>query len=74
MACKLHTCEHLRNKGIVFKAKDNVLLNSFFNKKQLRILSCNFITEKETIILKLLEKNNMPYILFCLFNKENIYK
>lgn len=72
MACKLYTCKYLRSKGITFKAKDNVLLSSFFNKKQLRVLSCNYFISKEEIIEKLLEKNYMPYIIYYIMCKEYI--
>ena len=72
MACKLYTCKYLRSKGITFKAKDNVLLSSFFNKKQLRVLSCNYFISKEEIIEKLLEKSYMPYIIYYIMCKEYI--
>ncbi|MCL2860547.1 MAG: hypothetical protein FWF46_08420 [Oscillospiraceae bacterium] len=72
MACKLFTCKYLKEKGIHFKAKDDILLSCFFNKKQLEILSANFFTKKEVVISKLLEKNNMPYIFYYMFNQEYI--
>lgn len=72
MACKIFTCKYLNEKGIKIKASDNILLSCFFNKKQLRILSCNFFIEKDIIISKLLKKSNMPYILYYFLNKECI--
>lgn len=69
MSCKLFVCNYLKNNSHFNLSYDNfLLLSSFFNKKQALILKHNFFKTREEIIDKLLEKNNLPYILYYIFD------
>ncbi len=50
MACKLFTCDYLEKKGIKFRIKDMLLLNTFFNPIQKVVLKCMLYTPKERIM------------------------
>jgi hypothetical protein len=54
MGCKLFTCSYLENKGIKFKIKDILALDSIFNIPQKIILKSIVYTPKEEIINKIM--------------------
>lgn len=54
ISCKLFTCDTLRKKGIIFKIKDILLLDTFFNPYQKYIIKTSTFTPKKKIIKKLL--------------------
>ena len=56
LPCKLFTCRYLRKRGIKYRAKDQLLLKTFFSPKQLRILEDKIYTSKEEIFDLLLNK------------------
>lgn len=73
ISCKLFVCKYLKkNSNFNIDYNTCLLLKSFFNKKQSLILKYNFFRTKEEIIDKLLEKNNLPYFLYYLFDSYRI--
>lgn len=50
ISCKLFTCDYLRKKGIKFKMKDILLLDTFFNPLQKYFIKYMVFTPKEKII------------------------
>ena len=74
ISCKLFVCKYLKkNSNFNIDYYNNcLLLNSFFSKKQALILKYNFFRTREEIIDKLLEKNNLPYVLYYLFDSYRI--
>lgn len=73
ISCKLFTCNYLKKKtSFNINMDDQILINTFFNKKQKLILKYNFFKTKEEIINKLQESNNIPYPIYWYFNKYRI--
>lgn len=54
LGCKLFTCDYLRKKGIRFKVKDILLLDTFFNPLQKYYIKVKVFTPKEKILKKLM--------------------
>lgn len=54
ISCKLFTCDYLEKKGIKFKIKDILLLNTFFNPLQKYFIKYMVFTPKEKIIKRLM--------------------
>lgn len=54
ISCKLFTCDYLEKKGIKFKIKDFLLLDTFFNLPQKYIIKFKVFTPKSVILKKLL--------------------
>ena len=54
ISCKLFTCDYLEKKGIKFKIKDILLLDTFFNPLQKYFIKYMVFTPKEKIIKRLL--------------------
>ena len=54
ISCKLFTCDYLRNKGVKFKIKDILLLDTFFNPLQKYFIKYMVYTPKEKIIRRLM--------------------
>lgn len=54
ISCKLFTCDYLRKKGIVFKIKDILLLDVFFNPIQKYFVKYMVFTPKEKILKRLM--------------------
>ncbi len=50
ISCKLFTCDYLEKKGIKFKMKDILLLNTFFNPLQKYFIKYMVFTPKEKIM------------------------
>lgn len=57
IACKLFTCKYLRKRNVIFDMHKILLLDCFFNKKQLDIIRTNYFVSREEILNKLLEEN-----------------
>lgn len=55
LACKLFTCDYLEKKGIKFRIKDILLLDTFFNPIQKYFIKYTLFTPKEKILKKLLK-------------------
>ncbi len=66
ITCKLYTCAFYKKQGIRFKPNDIFLIKYFFTNKQKLILLYNFYKDKSEMINKLLEKNNVPYLVYYL--------
>jgi len=64
LSCKLYTCDAIKSRNFKIKIRDFILLKCFFDTKQLLVLKHNFFFSKEEILDKLMEKNNMPLILY----------
>lgn len=69
ISCKLFTCEYLNRKNISFNVNNILLLDCFFDKKQLLIIKYNYFKKREEIISKLLEHSNAPLLIYY-FTKE----
>lgn len=54
ISCKLFTCDYLEKKGIKFKIKDILLLDTFFNPIQKYFIKYMVFTPKEKILNRLL--------------------
>ena len=54
ISCKLFTCDYLKKKGISFKIKDILLLDTFFNPIQKYYIKTMVYTPKEKIIKRLM--------------------
>lgn len=54
ISCKLFTCDYLKKKGINFKIKDILLLDTFFNPIQKYYIKTMVYTPKEKIIKRLM--------------------
>ena len=54
ISCKLFTCDYLQKKGVKFKIKDILLLNTFFNTLQKYFIKYMVFTPKEKIIKRLI--------------------
>lgn len=54
ISCKLFTCDYLEKKGIKFKIKDILLLDTFFNPIQKYFIKYMVFTPKEKIIKRLM--------------------
>lgn len=54
LGCKLYTCDYLRSKGVIFRIKDILLLDAFFNPLQKLVIKCTVFTPKEKIIKRLM--------------------
>ncbi len=54
ISCKLFTCDYLRKKGVIFKIKDILLLDVFFNPVQKYFIKYMVFTPKEKILKKLM--------------------
>ncbi len=50
ISCKLFTCDYLEKKGIKFRIKDMLLLDTFFNPLQKYCIKYKVFTPKEKII------------------------
>ena len=55
ISCKLFTCDYLEKKGIKFKIKDILLLDTFFNPIQKYYIKYMVFTSKEKIIKRILK-------------------
>lgn len=55
ISCKLFTCDYLDKKGIKFKIKDILLLDTFFNPIQKYYIKYMVFTPKEKIIKRILK-------------------
>lgn len=55
ISCKLFTCDYLEKKGIKFKIKDILLLDTFFNPIQKYYIKYMVFTPKEKIIKRILK-------------------
>ena len=55
ISCKLFTCDYLEKKGIKFKIKDILLLDTFFNPIQKYYIKYMVFTQKEKIIKRILK-------------------
>lgn len=54
IGCKLYTCDYLKNKGIVFKIKDILLLDAFFRPLQKYFIKYMVYTPKEKVLKRLM--------------------
>lgn len=54
ISCKLFTCDYLAKKGIKFKIKDILLLDTFFNPLQKYCIKYMMFTPKDKIIKRLM--------------------
>ena len=54
ISCKLFTCDYLEKKGIKFKIRDILLLNTFFNPLQKYFIKYMVFTPKEKILKRLM--------------------
>lgn len=54
ISCKLFTCDYLRKKGIKFRIKDILLLDTFFNPLQKYFIKYMVFTPKDKIIKRLM--------------------
>jgi len=54
ISCKLFTCDYLKKKGIKFRIKDILLLNTFFNPLQKYFIKYMVFTPKNKIINRLM--------------------
>ena len=54
ISCKLFTCDYLEKKGIKFRIKDILLLDTFFNPIQKYYIKYMVFTPKEKILKKLM--------------------
>ena len=54
IGCKLFTCDYLRRKGIQFRIKDILLLDTFFNPLQKYYIKSMVFTPKEKILKRLI--------------------
>lgn len=54
LGCKLFTCDYLRKKGVVFRIKDILLLDVFFDLLQKYYIKTKVFTPKEKIIKMLM--------------------
>lgn len=54
LSCKLFTCDYLKRKGIEFKIKNILLLDTFFNPIQKYFIKYMVFTPKEKILKRLL--------------------
>ncbi len=54
ISCKLFTCDYLRKKGVIFKIKDILLLDVFFNPIQKYFIKYMVFTTKEKILKRLM--------------------
>ncbi len=54
ISCKLFTCDYLEKKGIKFKIKDILLLDTFFNPIQKYFIKYMVFTPKEKILKRLM--------------------
>lgn len=55
ISCKLFTCDYLEKKGIKFKIRDILLLDTFFNPIQKYYIKYMVFTPKEKILKKLMK-------------------
>lgn len=55
LSCKLFTCDYLEKKGIKFKIKDLLLLDTFFNPLQKYFIKYMVFTPKEKILKRLMK-------------------
>lgn len=55
IGCKLFTCDYLEKKGVKFRIKDILLLDTFFNPLQKYFIKTMVFTPKETIIKRLMK-------------------
>ena len=55
IGCKLFTCDYLEKKGVKFRIKDILLLDTFFNPLQKYFIKTMVFTPKEIIIKKLMK-------------------
>ena len=73
ISCKFFVCDYLKKNNIFnIHMKDFLLVQAFFNHKQLLVLKYNFFRSKEEIINKLLEVNHFPFFLYYLKNMYRI--
>lgn len=54
ISCKLYTCDYLNSKGVKFRIKDILLLNTFFNPLQKYFIKISVYTPKDKIIKRLM--------------------
>ena len=54
ISCKLFTCDYLEKKGIKFRIKDILLLDTFFNSLQKYFIKYMVFTPKDKIIKRLM--------------------
>lgn len=54
ISCKLFTCDYLEKKGVKFRIKDILLLNTFFNPLQKYFIKYMVFTPKEKILKRLM--------------------
>ena len=67
LPCKIFACKFVTKKfNFKINTKNLLLFEAFFNSKQKLILKYNFFKSDTEIIEKLLEKNNMPYLIYRL--------
>ncbi len=52
ISCRLFTCKYLKDRGIDFDIRKNILTKTYFNLLQKPELIWNFFTEKENILKK----------------------
>lgn len=53
ISCRLFTCRYLKDRGVDFDIRKNILTKTYFNLLQKPELIWNFFTEKEVILKKL---------------------
>lgn len=72
ISCKFFVCDYLKKNNIFnIHMKDFLLVQAFFNHKQLLVLKYNFFRSKEEIINKLLEVNHFPFLFYY---SKNMYR
>ncbi len=54
IGCKLYTCDYLKRKGIKFKIKDILLLDTFFNPLQKYFIKYMVFTPKDKVLKRLM--------------------
>lgn len=54
ISCKLFTCDYLKKKGVKFRIKDILLLDTFFNPLQKYFIKYMVFTPKEKILKRLM--------------------
>ena len=72
LGCKLFTCRYLKEKGILFDSSQLLLLQCFFSKKEIKILTSNFFKSKEELFQKIRKKDHSPYWWFIAWNQYRI--
>ena len=73
ISCKLFTCDYLeRHSNFSTSYEDYKILKLFFNRKERLVIKYNFFRTREEVILKLLEVDHKPYLLYLFSLSFNI--